>query len=264
MALAPAVRRAWKCTPWLTLAKRIGPRRAGQESLANHHAGLGPFVGVVQTVHPGDDRTIAGKLLVDEPALIGRIVDIGAGAVHQDVVGRQLQEPGGLTPEPQGEGIGPVGGPILSGRPSQLRLGVADRAGIVVGQGHRLFAAVDDGRFAEGAVGGRVVTDLRTVDLGAIAIEPGIEDAVGAIVVALEVIDRDVRIDSETPDLARPEAGGLGGIDLVHAPVVGPSQAHRRGREAGFGRRPGQNQGVGIGAEVDLMRGGFTTGPPTE
>src|SRR4030042_4976371 len=58
--------------------------RAGLEGLADHHAGLGPFIGVLLAEHAGRDRAIALKDLVHVVKAVGAAPDVGAVADHDE------------------------------------------------------------------------------------------------------------------------------------------------------------------------------------
>ena len=69
-----------------------GERGAGVQRVPEHHAALGPLVGVLDAVHPGHDGRVAGDLLIDEVELVHRVaegaVDVVAAAVDGEDAAR--------------------------------------------------------------------------------------------------------------------------------------------------------------------------------
>jgi len=94
------------------------------------------------------------------------------------------------------------------------------------------------------------------------AVDPGVKDGfadVEVVGVALEVVDHLVGLRREAPDVTLPEGGRLGFIDFVDSPVVSASKLGRVRHveiagDGGSGFGAGGYR-IGIGAEVDLVRG---------
>ena len=142
--------------------------------------------------------------------------------------------------------------PVLRWRKRPLGLGVVRCIHVVVVQGHRLAAAVNDHRLTKRPIGGHFVADVRS---GTVldAIDPGLEDGqtgIHVVRVAFEIVDRTV--GRETPDGTGPQ--GRVGAGLVHAPVVGRQRCQRLGQYEGR-LRQGALVGGG-GALVDVIKAG--------
>ena len=122
-------------------------------------------------------------MLVGIAELVGIFPDVGADGVHENIALDGLEEGRCLARHVQSQGIGAADVPTL---PCEVVLGFgierADR--VVVLQGHRLAAAVDDGllgkRSLQIADGGTGLVNP--------AIQPGIVDAIAFVVVAFEVL----------------------------------------------------------------------------
>ena len=149
------------------------------------------------------------------------------------------------------------------GSPLPGGLTVEGRLRVVVVEGHRLAAAVDDRLLGERSRG---VADRRAGAVGP-AVDPGLVDPAALVVrVALEII-RDHEIGhGEAPDSAFPRAARHAGIDFIDPPEVRLAPLQSLRGEAGvrlaalidaqrIGRR-GILHGAGIGAEVHIVLGG--------
>jgi len=151
-------------------------------------------------------------------------------------------------------------------RQFEFRLGGGGRR-VVVGQGHRLPAAVDDGLLGKRGVD---VTYRRTGVVDP-AVDPGVEDrraGLDVVGVALEVVNHDVLLGGEAPDPARPRGDRFRLVDLIHPPVVRLAQHKPFGAVIVLGDRSDQggavDDGLLIGAETHLMRSGFAAGTPVQ
>jgi len=174
-----------------------------------------------------------------------------SGAVFQRDVER-LRRVLGIAPEPQPQAVGSADRPILGLLEGPLGLRVERRSRVIVCQRHRLLAAVDDGPLGERRV---EVADRRSGVVDP-AVKPGVEDrraGVDVVVVALEIVDARVLLDGETPEIAFPQADGLGLVDLVHPPVVARSEGQIARRQAGGLGRADWCENCRIGAQMDLV-----------
>ncbi len=66
--------------------------RPGSERLADHHAGLGPVVGLLDALDPCDNRAWAGEYLVGKVEFVRYVPDIRAGGGHRINANRALCE----------------------------------------------------------------------------------------------------------------------------------------------------------------------------
>jgi hypothetical protein len=191
------------------------------ECLADHHASLSPFVRVVDAVDPGNDGAVAGELFVDEAELISRIPDVGPGTVHDDVAVGDGVEARRVASIIQRQRVGPIGRPVLGQGERQHGLGVGDAIRVMVVERHGLPIA-RDGLFRVGRV---LMADQCAIVIDVVPIEPNVEDPVALVVaVALEIVDDDVLLCGEAPDIPVPDTGAPGVVDLIDLPKVARAQ----------------------------------------
>ena len=118
---------------------------------------------------------------------------------HLGVVDLQVQLPGvaGCALDEEREALDAVGRPVLRRIEGQHGFGEGERGRVVVEQGHRLLAAVDDRLLGERGV---EMADCRAAALVGIAVDPELVDPVALIVgVALEVLDDLILLRREAP-----------------------------------------------------------------
>ena len=175
--------------------------------------------------HSGERR--GGRAVVEEH--LG-VVDLH---IHR---GRAIAR---LAAEEQHQRRDAVLGPVLGGREGALGLGEGGPGGVLIGQGHRLLAAVDDRLLGEG---GLAVADDRAVGGIVPAVDPGLVDGPPSPCRPCSFRSHRPRRNSAVEKLqtSLSQAGGLGVVDLDDLPEVGLVQ--QRARSHTRARRPSRRE----------------------